>query len=502
MKVAKVTDVVLCVVVAVYIAVAAVSAAVAAPESGACTACLALWTELRHDVGCGNAVNDTGALCKLCPESICGTPAHCQTIVDEVCAAGCADDPDQCAYLACSKLLHICPGSLEEVDVSLAWVQQYRMAKPKQRMAMIGAQTATPDGVMVDLYYYLMAWALKNCAAVDDGCGLAASGCTPMTDAHVSVIFSLFKTTHAYAVTTAISLDATFAYFRDVLLAHAVHAPPHSVDLFDVSQVSAVTQYFIHTYARHYRLYQHVFTPLRVHNIAPRAWGLQTPSIAADIPLADYDRLDEEQVAAMVRARSRSSLHSTVSLASLGDVAEDVISVGSASGGGDGPSGAGATTDATPRGGESGHGSGKASRTSPASRRTRASGSGGGAGSRSPRPSRKAVSRHASAASLKSVGDESGEGEDVVVGSNSGTCDENETHMSEEAVQAELKAIALKAAEAQLAEVKAELDLKMARQDEALLARIAVLEQRMYALSSGEGGSPVQAQERRRRTRT
>merc|ERR1711916_7719 len=64
-----------------------------------CGACVEGW----------GVTNGTGEFCSLCPVSICGDPAECQKVVNEVCAAGCEDSPSECSILACEHILHLCP---------------------------------------------------------------------------------------------------------------------------------------------------------------------------------------------------------------------------------------------------------------------------------------------------------------------------------------------------------------------------------------------------------
>lgn len=73
-----------------------------------CGACVEVWGDLRKFGGCG-VTNGTGEFCSLCPVSICGDPAECQKVVNEVCAAGCEDSPSECSILACEHILHLCP---------------------------------------------------------------------------------------------------------------------------------------------------------------------------------------------------------------------------------------------------------------------------------------------------------------------------------------------------------------------------------------------------------
>ena len=351
-------------------------------------------------------------------------------------------------------------------------------------LASITSDKISPHTVLLDLYYYTLSWALDAMNQKD----AAGKGTTPFTLSHVSVVFSLFKTTHAYAVTHSVPLEKTFAYFEDVLVAHAVHSPPYAVDLFDISQVRATSAYFIHTYARHYRLYQAVFTPLRVHNIlhAPKHMASLPKSLA--IPLSKYSLrtpsppppVSEPGSSSAPASRERSERSERGERGDRGDRGDRSESRRSSSKTSASSSSSAAVASAA---------ASAAPAASPSNdRNKRSSRSPRGSAASSPSHTSHPDREHGENGDEKEKKDNTNQQSHVPVG-----------ELTEEEIQIELKRIALKAAESKLETLKTEVDLKIARQDEALAARVALLEQRLYALAAAQNpssSSPIPSSDR------
>mmetsp|Transcript_18083 Transcript_18083/g.39546 ORF Transcript_18083/g.39546 Transcript_18083/m.39546 type:complete len:214 (+) Transcript_18083:120-761(+) len=75
-----------------------------------------------------------------------------------------------------------------------------------------------------------------------------------------SAFFSIVKVNHFKAVEERLTLEKSFAYFKQILLQHSVQRPPYSIGMFSFQGVKDMTDWMIDTYFRHYKLYQYAFT--------------------------------------------------------------------------------------------------------------------------------------------------------------------------------------------------------------------------------------------------
>ena len=101
------------------------------------------------------------------------------------------------------------------------------------------------DLITVDMYVYLVQFARKE----------------KLSPAQMSVLFSLLKRVHQSCLSTPHdNMEETFGLFKEYLLCHSVNRPPFCVCLFSVEQVKSITDYFLSTYFKHYRLYKYAFT--------------------------------------------------------------------------------------------------------------------------------------------------------------------------------------------------------------------------------------------------
>lgn len=108
-------------------------------------------------------------------------------------------------------------------------------------------KSSLKTGIVMDLYYYTLQFARDN----------------KFTKEQTSAFFSIVKKTHEVCTETPFgNLDQTFAYFKELVLCHAVNRPPHSIELFNPDQVRLITEYTVNTYFRHFKMYKYAFTPL------------------------------------------------------------------------------------------------------------------------------------------------------------------------------------------------------------------------------------------------
>eukprot|EP00663_Eupelagonemidae_sp_cell21sb_P004542 gene4542-1864_t len=55
-----------------------------------------------------------------------------------------------------------------------------------------------------------------------------------------------------------LSMEESFAVFQENVVAHAVHRPPSSAQVFSIGEVRDVEAYVVGTYYRSYKLYQYL----------------------------------------------------------------------------------------------------------------------------------------------------------------------------------------------------------------------------------------------------
>jgi hypothetical protein len=108
------------------------------------------------------------------------------------------------------------------------------------------------DLITLDMYTYLVQFAMKE----------------KLSPAQMSVLYSILKRVHQSCLSTPYdNMEETFDLFKGYLLCHSVDRPPFSVLLFSVEQVKSITEYFLSTYFKHYRLYKYAFTKKQCLNI-------------------------------------------------------------------------------------------------------------------------------------------------------------------------------------------------------------------------------------------
>jgi len=111
---------------------------------------------------------------------------------------------------------------------------------------IFGLSDSPRNDVLTDLYMHAIAFSkLQN-----------------FTKEQTSTYFSILKQTHEVCVSTPFgNVDDCFSFFRELVLTHAVHRPPWSLEIFSPQQVETITAHVINTYFRHYKLYKYTFTP-------------------------------------------------------------------------------------------------------------------------------------------------------------------------------------------------------------------------------------------------
>ena len=127
------------------------------------------------------------------------------------------------------------------------------------------------DMIIIDMYIYLFQFAIKM----------------EFSPPQLSVLYTLQKRVHEMCVSVPYeNMTETFTLFKEILLCHSVNRPPFSVLVFEVDQVKRVTDYFLSTYFKHYRMYKYAFTKKQRLNITihyPDLPPLPTPEESTDL---------------------------------------------------------------------------------------------------------------------------------------------------------------------------------------------------------------------------
>ncbi|XP_065830548.1 cilia- and flagella-associated protein 119-like [Oscarella lobularis] len=100
--------------------------------------------------------------------------------------------------------------------------------------------------IVVDLYFYALQFAEEM----------------KFSREQTSAFFSIVKATHHKCIETPFdNMQATFDFFKELVLCHSVRRPPYSVGLFNPDQVQKVMDYVLRTYFKHFKMYKFAFTP-------------------------------------------------------------------------------------------------------------------------------------------------------------------------------------------------------------------------------------------------
>ncbi|KAJ1495108.1 flagellar C1a complex subunit C1a-32-domain-containing protein [Baffinella frigidus] len=134
--------------------------------------------------------------------------------------------------------------------LSLKQIEAYtKLPDPASRLKFLSKTfPVSPEperaGIELDLYFYVLQFGIERAFTPDK----------------ISVLFSIFKQTHAESMRLFWPAKQAFSYFRDLVLQHSVQRPPYSVGLFSLEHVQAITDFASTGYFRHYLLYKYAFT--------------------------------------------------------------------------------------------------------------------------------------------------------------------------------------------------------------------------------------------------
>jgi hypothetical protein len=117
----------------------------------------------------------------------------------------------------------------------------------------------------------------------------------------VSTLVGIVAQSHQANVATRATNLQAYKDFEARLVAHSVHRPPFSAQVFSLVDGKAITDYMLNSYFRHYKLYQYAFTPKQTaevktvvfatpHNVPPH----HIVSMVKAIPMAQWEASQEE----------------------------------------------------------------------------------------------------------------------------------------------------------------------------------------------------------------
>jgi len=151
-------------------------------------------------------------------------------------------------------------------------------------------QISSKERILLDLYFHTLLFAKEN----------------NFNEEQTSAFFSIVKKTHEKAIETPFgNLENTYNYFKSMLLCHSVKRPPFCVHLFQLNEVTKISDYMTKTYFRHFKLYKYAFTPKVTLNLSISYDGLldeieqtesslEQPSEDNNIDKEDYSGVAEE----------------------------------------------------------------------------------------------------------------------------------------------------------------------------------------------------------------
>ncbi|CAM6104763.1 unnamed protein product [Calypogeia fissa] len=117
--------------------------------------------------------------------------------------------------------------------------------KLQQAMKLIDTDDDLKAEILLDLHFNTLLFAQEQGFSIEK----------------ISTLVSLVKIIHEMAAGERQPLERSWEHAKSQLLRHTVQRPPFSMAMFSLSDLHMITQYFLHTYYKHYKLYQYAFTP-------------------------------------------------------------------------------------------------------------------------------------------------------------------------------------------------------------------------------------------------
>ncbi|KAK5664457.1 hypothetical protein BDV3_000307 [Batrachochytrium dendrobatidis] len=135
-------------------------------------------------------------------------------------------------------------------ELSMKQIYDYQSTRVSQNslkylQGIFKLENNEKDEILLDLYCHSLSFTKEI--------GFAAK--------QTSAFLFILKELHKEVVSSSlVNMEKDYAYFKHLLMQHAIHRPPFSEKIFSLSEVKTISEYITHTYFRHYLMYKYVFT--------------------------------------------------------------------------------------------------------------------------------------------------------------------------------------------------------------------------------------------------
>lgn len=116
-----------------------------------------------------------------------------------------------------------------------------------------------------------------------------------------STLVGIVAQTHTASMAGRLVNVQAYKDFESRLIAHSVHRPPFSAQIFSMNDAKLVTEYMLQTYFRQYKLYSYAFTPREVAEVRTVSFSVphrvppsNLPPMVKSVPLAQWEASQEE----------------------------------------------------------------------------------------------------------------------------------------------------------------------------------------------------------------
>eukprot|EP00756_Hemistasia_phaeocysticola_P067246 Hpha_TRINITY_DN9819_c0_g1::TRINITY_DN9819_c0_g1_i1::g.81418::m.81418 len=121
-------------------------------------------------------------------------------------------------------------------------------------------------------------------------------------DEQLSAFVSILWQTHRQSMDRRLGLGESSDLFQSLMIAHSVHRPPHSAQVFTLAEAQELHAYVLETYLRAHKLYTCAFTPPAVINLVSDPHSFAPPAPPVFPPLSNAKPLEVVRAAEEERA--------------------------------------------------------------------------------------------------------------------------------------------------------------------------------------------------------
>jgi len=158
------------------------------------------------------------------------------------------------------------PEGLAALDAATSEEESRKILSELLGMPQVGLR----QEVLLELYMNGLRFARSNSFSVEK----------------TSTFFSIIKRNHEEMTEAFLPPDRSWEYFKSLLEAHSVQRPPHSVGIFTLAELKAITEFALTHYYALFKLYRYAFTLRHVKELDVRtSW--------AELPPASFPPLGE-----------------------------------------------------------------------------------------------------------------------------------------------------------------------------------------------------------------